>query len=76
MCGPNYELMSALDEIETELDEKLLSFIKEWKKYVQMLPVFSKGEETLAKWQEEFCANIKNKLGDFEHLGKLDFLLK
>ena len=73
MCGPNYELMADLDEAEAEIEEKLLSLLKEWK---DCICVLDKSERTIADWRELFYSYVKEQLVDFEKKGTLNDLLE
>ena len=73
MCGPNYELMAELDAAETEIEEKLLSLLKEWKEYICVL---DKTKRTIAEWRKLFYSYIEEQLADFEKKGKLNDLLE
>ena len=66
MCGPNYELLAELDE--KEIEEKLLSLLKEWKAYICVL---DKSERTIADWRKLFCSYVEEQLVDFEKRGRL-----
>jgi len=68
MCGPNYELLAELDEKEIEIEEKLLSLLKEWKAYICVL---DKSERTIADWRKLFCSYVEEQLVDFEKRGRL-----
>ena len=72
MCGPNYELMAELDEAEAEIEEKLVSLLKEWKDYICVL---DKSERTVADWRKLFSSYVEEQLADFEKRGKLNDLL-
>jgi len=71
MCGTNYELMAELDAAETEIEEKLLSLLKEWKEYICVL---DKTKRTIADWRKLFYSYVKEQLADFEKKGKLNDL--
>ena len=71
MCGPDYELMAKLDDKEIEIEEKLLSLLKEWKEYVCVL---DKSERTIANWRKLFCSYVQEHLADFEKRGRLNNL--
>ena len=73
MCGPNYELMAELDAAETEIEEKLLSLLKEWKEYICVL---DKTKRTIADWRKLFYSYVEEQLADFEKKGKLNNLLE
>ena len=73
MCGPNYELMAELDEAEAEIEEKLLSLLKEWKDYICVL---DKSKRTIAEWRKLFYSYVEEQLADFEKKGKLNDLLE
>lgn len=73
MCGTDYELMAELDEKEIEIEEKLLSLLKEWKEYICVL---DKTERTIADWRNLFCSYAKEQLTDFEKQGRLNGLLR
>ena len=73
MCGPNYELMADLDEMEEQIEEHLLNLLKDWKNYVGL---HGRAEKTIGAWQELFCSYIKEQLADFEKQGKLKDLVR
>jgi len=73
MCGTNYELMAELDAAETEIEEKLLSLLKEWKGYICVL---DKSKRTIADWRKLFYSYVKEQLADFEKKGRLNDLLE
>lgn len=73
MCGPNYELMAELDAAETEIEEKLLNLLKEWKEYICVL---DKTKRTIAGWRKLFYSYVEEQLADFEKKGKLNNLLE
>ena len=71
MCGPDYELMAKLDDKEIEIEEKLLSLLKEWKEYVCVL---DKTKRTIAGWRKLFYSYVEEQLADFEKRGRLNNL--
>jgi len=73
MCGPNYELTAELDAAETEIEEKLLSLLKEWKGYICVL---DKKKRTILEWRKLFYSYVEEQLTDFEKQGKLNDLLE
>ena len=73
MCGTNYELMAELDTAETEIEEKLLSLLKEWKDYICVL---DKSKRTIADWRKLFYSYAEEQLADFEKQGRLNSLLR
>jgi len=73
MCGPNYELTAELDAAETEIEEKLLSLLKEWKEYICVL---DKKKRTILEWRKLFYSYVEEQLTDFEKQGKLNDLLE
>jgi len=73
MCGPDYELIEDLDVIEIEIEENLLSLLKEWKVYIS---VVDKSKRTIADWRKLFCSYVEEQLDDFEKRGRLDDLVK
>ena len=73
MCGPNYELMAELDAAETEIEEKLLSLMKDWKEYICVL---DKKKRTMSEWRKLFYSYVEEQLADFEKKGKLNNLLE
>ena len=73
MCGPDYKLMAELDEKEIEIEEKLLSLLKEWKEYICVL---DKTKRTIAGWRKLFYSYVEEQLADFEKKGKLKDLLE
>jgi hypothetical protein len=73
MCGTDYELMAALDEAESRIEEKLLGLLKEWKGYIC---VMDKTKRTIAEWKEMFCSYVGEQLSNFENQGRLNGLLK
>ena len=73
MCGPDYELMAKLDDKEIEIEEKLLSLLKEWRDYICVL---DKNERTIADWRKLFCSYVEEQLADFEKQGRLNSLLR
>ena len=73
MYGPDYELIEDLDEIETEIEDKLLSLLKDWKDYIC---VVDKSKRTIADWRKLFCSYVEEQLADFEKRGRLNSLLE
>ena len=71
MCGPNYKLLAELDEKEIEIEEKLLSLLKEWKEYICVL---DKSKRTIAEWRKLFYSYVEEQLADFEKRGRLNNL--
>ncbi len=73
MCGPNYELMAVLDEMEEHIEEQLLNLLKDWKNYASLT---GETDKTIGAWQELFCSYVKEQLADFEKQGKLKNLVR
>ena len=71
MCGPDYELMAKLDDKEIEIEEKLLSLLKEWRDYICVL---DKTKRTMADWRKLFGSYVEEQLADFEKRGRLNNL--
>ena len=44
MCGPDYEAMADFGEMEVNIEDKLLSLLKEWKEYICIV---DKSERTI-----------------------------
>ena len=73
MCGTDYELMAELDAAETEIEEKLLSLMKDWKEYICVL---DKKKRPISEWRKLFYSYVEEQLADFEKKGKLNDLLE
>ena len=73
MCGPDHELIADLDEMETEIEKKLLNLLKDWKDYIC---VVDKSKRTIAEWRKLFCSYVEEQLDDFEKNGRLGDLVK
>ena len=72
MCGPDYGIIAELDEMEAEIEEKLLSLLKEWKDCISIL---DKSERTIAEWRIRFCSYVEEQLADFDERGRLNILI-